>query len=452
MPLPTDVRICDVSVQTHSIRYRVPMKFGGRVVNDVVLADVEVEVETPTGRRGCGIGSMPVGNVWAWPSTQLDASATCNTMIELLKRFAAAMRDSSETGHPLQLMMQFAEQYESISEQLRQERDLPESIPRLAQLVSASPLDAALFDAQGKALDRHSYELLSADTLSQDLATWLGPDFRGQYPSDYVSQEPRARMPLYHLVGAMDPLVDADVPCRPQDTMPVTLAEWIRADGLTHLKIKLAGDDLSWDVDRVVSVERITRDVQQQRGCSAWHYSLDFNEKCASVDYLLEFLHRIEQQEPQAFERIQYLEQPTSRYMEDLPQYRMHEAAKWKPVVIDEALTDLTSLLTSRRLGYSGVALKACKGISESILMGAAAQKYGMFLCVQDLTCPGASFVISASLAAHIPPVTAIEGNARQYCPAGNEVWQDRLPGLFHVRDGTIETAMLRGPGLGGLS
>ncbi len=78
----------------------------------------------------------------------------------------------------------------------------------------------------------------------------------------------------------------------------------------------------------------------------------------------------------------------------------MHRAAKIKPVVIDESLVDFESLLLSRELGYSGVALKACKGHSEALMMGAAAQKYQMFLCVQDLTCPGYSFLHSASLSA----------------------------------------------------
>ena len=67
----------------------------------------------------------------------------------------------------------------------------------------------------------------------------------------------------------------------------------------------------------------------------------------------------------------------------------MHEAAKLRPVVIDESLTDLETLLLAREMGYTGVALKACKGQSHAMLMAAAAQKFGMFLCVQDLTCPG---------------------------------------------------------------
>jgi hypothetical protein len=67
----------------------------------------------------------------------------------------------------------------------------------------------------------------------------------------------------------------------------------------------------------------------------------------------------------------------------------MHSAAKLRPVVIDESLTELESLVLAREMGYTGAALKACKGQTQVLLMGAAAQKYKMFLCVRDLTCPG---------------------------------------------------------------
>jgi L-alanine-DL-glutamate epimerase-like enolase superfamily enzyme len=256
-------------------------------------------------------------------------------------------------------------------------------------------------------------------------------------------------MPLYHLVGALDPLIDADLGQRIGDGLPETLPEWIAADGLTHLKIKLNGDDLAWDVDRVVAIERVAAEAQAARGCRDWCYSADFNEKCANVEYVLDFLGRLAERSPQALARLQYLEQPTSRDLRANPENRMHAASRIKPVVIDEALVDFESLLLSRDLGYSGVALKACKGHSEALLMGAAAQKYGMYLCVQDLTCPGYSFLHSASLSARIPTVAAIEGNARQYCPAANAGWSERFPSMFHVTDGTLGTAALSGPGLG---
>ncbi len=322
-------------------------------------------------------------------------------------------------------------------------------MPRLAQLVAASPLEAAIHDAYGKTLGENSYNLLSADFVNADLSEYLTDEFAGEYLDRYTLRAPKPSMPLYHLIGALDPLTDADVGRPIDDGLPETLPEWIVADGLTHLKIKLNGDDLGWDVDRVVSIERVAAEAQAGRGCTSWCYSADFNERCENVDYVLEFLAKVGERSPAALERLQYIEQPTSRDLRANLETRMHEAAKLKPVVIDESLVDLESLLLSRELGYSGVALKACKGHTEALLMGAAAQKYGMFLCVQDLTCPGASFLHSASLSARIPTVAAIEGNARQYCPAANEGWADRFPSMFKITDGTVGTGVLDGPGLG---
>jgi len=100
-------------------------------------------------------------------------------------------------------------------------------------------------------------------------------------------------------------------------------------------------------------------------------------------------------------------------------------------------------------MGYTGVALKACKGQSQTVLMAAAAQKYKMFLCVQDLTCPGASLIHSVGISAHVPAVAGIEANAREYVPAANERWRQRFPGVFTITDGYMHTADIGGPGLG---
>ena len=57
------------------------------------------------------------------------------------------------------------------------------------------------------------------------------------------------------------------------------------------MKIKLAGDDLEWDVARVAAIEQVNLEIQHRRGCEKWWYSTDFNEKCPNVQYLLDFLH-----------------------------------------------------------------------------------------------------------------------------------------------------------------
>ena len=449
MTKPTDIRITEVRSRTEQVVFRTPIKFGGRVLNEAMLFHVEMDVETRDGRRGTGLGSMPVGNVWAWPSGQVSTAQSLAAMKALGGRLVDEASRYGECGHPLDITHDLAASYRPFADEITAAAGLTESMPQLAVLVAASPIEAAIHDAYGKALGENSYNLLGEEFVNRDLAAYLTDDFAGEYLDRYTSRDPKPTMPLYHLVGALDPLTEAEVDKPVGDGLPETLGEWIAADGLTHLKIKLNGDDLAWDVARVVAVEQVAAEAQARRGCRQWFYSLDFNEKCANVQYVLDFLAKVREQSPAAFDRAQYIEQPTHRDLRANPENRMHEAAKIKPVVIDESLVDLDSLLLSRELGYSGVALKACKGHSEALLMGAAAQKYGMFLCVQDLTCVGASFLHSASIAARIPTVAAIEGNGRQYCPIGNRGWDERLPGMFNVTDGTLATAELDGPGLG---
>lgn len=449
MSKPTDLRVLSCSTQTELISYRSPIKFGGRVVTEAVLVNVNLAVETRSGKAGQGFGSMPMGNVWAWLTSLVSTENTLAAMLEFGRRLEKEIRGYQGIGHPLDITHDWEAGYQAIADGVVRDLKLAEPMPKLAQLVAASPFEAAIHDSLGKTLGVNSYNLLGPEYVNHDLATYLEPAFAGEYLDRYTSREPKPKMPLYHLVGALDALTADDVAMRLEDGLPNTLGEWIIADGLTHLKIKLAGDNLKWDLDRVVAVNAVAEETQGMLGVETWFYSCDFNEKCPNVEYLLDFLKQLEERAPAAIRRLQYIEQPTHRDLKAHPENRMHRAAAIKPVVIDESLIDLESFHLSREQGYSGVALKACKGHTEALLMGAAAQKYNMFLCVQDLSCPGYSFLHSASIAARLPTIAAIEGNSRQYCPAGNVSWGKRFPSMFHITDGTVGTAALTGPGLG---
>ncbi len=447
-PKPTDIRVEEISYGYEDYDYRTPIKFGGVAIDRVTILNVDCVVRQTNSRTAKGFGSMPLGNVWSFPSKVLTYDDTLRAMKALTERIARITADYKESGHPIDLNWALEPAYLEAARKVSAELKLSEPIPKLCTLVVASAFDAAIHDAFGKLHDLNCYHTYGKDFVTHDLSHYLGPKFRGEYLDRYVLKEPKPRMPLYHLVGALDPIEEADVRRRINDGLPETLPEWIRFNGLTQIKIKLNGDDLDWDVERVLHVDRVAAETQEGRGVWKWYYSLDFNEKCQSVDYLVEFLNRIKRQAPAGFERIQYIEQPTARDLKAHPGNRMHEAAKLRPVVIDESLTDLESLQLAREMGYTGAALKACKGQSQALLMGAAAQKYKMFLCVQDLSCPGASLIHSAGLAAHVPGVAAIESNARQYVPAANKPWESKFPGLFHITDGTMETGLLTRPGL----
>ena len=95
----------------------------------------------------------------------------------------------------------------------------------------------------------------------------------------------------------------------------------------------------------------------------------------------------------------------------------MHEAAKMKPVVIDESLTDIEILMLAREMGYTGAALKACKGQSQALLHGRGGAE------AQDVPVRAGSDVSRRLVHPFRRPgrargVAAIEANSRQYVPS----------------------------------
>jgi L-alanine-DL-glutamate epimerase-like enolase superfamily enzyme len=454
----TEIRVCDVQGKFETYQYRTPIKFGGIAVDRATLINVKVTVEDRQGRRQDGYGSMPLGNVWAYPSKTMTHDQTLLVMKSIAVKAGRLCRTESVWGHPVEIgdaleetALDHAREFPGIFVEGHPALDLPlidDPVPALATLVALSPVDGAIHDAYGRLHGLSCYETYGRDFLPRDVGSFLGDTFRDVWLNQHISSTPVAKLPLYHLVGALDPLTPADVKRPIDDGYPEHLQEWIKRDSLTHLKIKLNGDHLDWDVDRVAAIEAASAEVQTERGCGRWNYSLDFNERCRDVQYLLEFIRRLQELAPRAFGRVQYIEQPTARDLKAHPENKMHAVSKLLPVVIDESLIDVESLLLAREQGYTGVALKACKGQSSSLLLAAAARHLGMFLCVQDLTCPGASLVHSAGLAAHVKGVAAIEANARQYLPAANEGWKQRYPGLFEPIEGCLLTGQLTGPGL----
>ena len=448
-PRSTDIRIDEVRHSYEDYIYRAPYKFGGRVVDRVTLLNVRCRVTTKNGNTAHGFGSMTMGNMWAFPSKTMSYDRTLDAMKGLAGRIAAITNGCKEVGHPLDLNHVLEPEYLKAAHAVTAADQLDQPIPKLCTLVVASPFDSAIHDAFGKVHGRNVYATYGPDLLPNDRSRYLGADFRGVRLDRALLPKAKERIPLFHSVGGLDPLEHKDVEKPVGDGLPETLPEWIAYSGLVRIKIKLSGEDLEGDASRVLAIDRIAVAAQARRGVTDWSYCLDFNERCPNVEYVLECLRRIRAGSPGGFARILYVEQPTARDLQADRANVMHEAAKLRPVVIDESLTDLESLLLARDMGYTGVALKACKGQSQAMRMAAAAVKYRMFLCVQDLTCPGASLIHSVGISAHVPAVAGIEANARQYVPAANQPWQARFPGVFNVRDGYVRTGEIGGPGLG---
>jgi L-alanine-DL-glutamate epimerase-like enolase superfamily enzyme len=445
-PSHKGITVRDVKTNFIEHKYRAPYKFGGTAVDRVTMLHVDVQVTAADGTVVSGSAAMPMGNIWSYPSKDMSYDETLNAMRSLAAEIRHITAHFSERAHPIEIHHQLEAAYLEAARRISSEKKLPTPIPKLCTLVVASAFDAALHDAMGKSLGVSCYATYDAECMGYDLSRYLGKEFSGLYPAAFLAKQPHDWIWLFHSVGGLDVVTPEEQKEKINDGLPETLAEWIRYDKLQRIKIKLQGENLEWDVARTVAIDRVARATRPD---VEWKYCCDFNEKCPDAAYVMEFLKKVGERSPQALQDILYLEQPTQRNILAPPAQPMHAAAKIRPVVIDESLTDMETLLAARSMGYTGLCLKACKGQSHAILMAVAGKKFDMFSCVQDLTCPGASLVHSCGIAAHVPGVSTIESNARQYVPIANEGWEKKFPGIFASHDGKYHTKDLTGPGLG---
>ena len=443
-----EIAIADVTLGYEDFKYRTPLKFGGTVVDRVTLLNVHCVVKTRAGKTMRGFGSMPLGNVWSFPSKTMPYERTLAAMKALAERLAVLTRGYPEYGHPIDLNVALEPQYLSAAAEISTRLQLDQPVPKLCTLVVASPFDAAVHDAFGKLHGRSTYQTYGPDLMPRDLAAYLGPEFKGESLERYVEQAAQA--------------VDASLPprrrCRSGRRFRRPAADRRRPSRNASRVDRLQRPDAisrsssmatTWPGIPGVSCtcHRAAAEAQAKRNVSKWVYSLDFNEKCPERR-LRPGLHRQGEGTeprgifPRAVHRAADAARPRSRPRERDAQgvgagAGGHRRVADRPGNADAGPRD--GIHGRRAQGLQRADRRRC-------CMAAVAQKHEMFLCVQDLTCPGASLIHSAGLAAHVPGVAGIEANARQYVPAANAEWESRFPELFRIKDGRLKTGILTRP------
>ena len=188
----TDIRVDEVTYSFEDYKYRTPIKFGGTEVDRVTLLNVNATVRNAAGKVVKGFGSMPLGNVWSFPSKTMPYDKTLNAMKVLAARMAKITNGYKEFGHPVDINWDLEPLYLKAAEEVSRELKLDQPIPKLCTLVTGSPFDAAIHDAFGKLHNRSAYQTYGPDLMSHDLSKYIGPDFKGEYLDRYVMKTPKA--------------------------------------------------------------------------------------------------------------------------------------------------------------------------------------------------------------------------------------------------------------------
>jgi len=447
--------ITDITVRSIEPGYtnevcRTPLKFGAVIVDELPFCRVRAVVENGRGEVAEGWGGIFLMDLWAWPTPELPHDAKSAAMVEVNRRYGKLVEGYTEACHPIDLFMALEGDLARINREVCAERGLVPAQPFLGALVCASPVDAAIHDAFGNVNGIDVYRGYGPEFMAHDLSRYLGPEFAGRYPEQYLRPSFLPEIPIFHLVGGVDKLTRAEVTnADPQDGLPNSLDDWVARDGVFCLKVKLRGSDLEWDLERTLAVHRIGKEYLIDRGEERLYLSADTNEQCESPEYIVEYLNRILEAAPQCFDDILYIEQPTER---DLTAHRhdVRPIAELKPVIIDESLVSLETFELAMELGWSGIALKSCKGQSASLLLASKARHLGIPYTVQDLTNPSLALIHSVGLGARLYTMMGVEANSRQFFPSSTTPGEKQVhDGIFTVRNGVASTSSLRGAGLG---
>ncbi|MBC7287215.1 MAG: hypothetical protein H5T86_04045 [Armatimonadetes bacterium] len=447
--MDSDVVVKEVELRYEPQRARYPLKFGAVVMDEATLCKARVVVETRSGAVGEGWGAMFLAHFWSWPAPEVPVQLKEDVMRRTAEKYAAAVREIGHYAHPIDIFWELEGELRRMSDEASREAGAPHPQPFLGALVCASPIDAAIHDAFGVANGISSYDGYGPEFMA-DLSRYLGKDFAGRYIADYVRPAFLPEIEVFHLVGGLDKLTQAEVDdSDPDDGMPNCLEDWIKRDGVFCLKVKLRGNDLDWDVERMIAVHDVAAPVLAKMRIPDIFLSADTNEQCESPEYVIEMLHRIQERSPACFDRVLYVEQPTTRDLAGAA-HDMRALARVKPVLVDESLTDLESFDMALEHGWSGVALKACKCQSAALIMAAKARELGVPYSVQDLTNPSLALFHSIGLAARLYTIKGVEANSRQFFPAATSPAEREVhSGMFYIRRGYANTWSLRGPGLG---
>lgn len=447
MAKTTDVKVTGASLYFLPVETRVPLKFGPEVLTYATCARVQLRVEDGSGKPAEGWGETPLSVQWVWP-----ADLSYEERHEALKDFCVCLVTAwgafPRRGHPMEVGHAF--QHEALRPVLEEfNRGREHAMPWLAALVCCSAFDLALHDAFGNAVGVPVYQTYTGQYMSADLSAYLEPapdtalSFAGKYPADFMASPVPERLAAWHLVGGMDALGPADLTgSEPDDGYPVLLPDWIRADGLTCLKVKLRGNDGPWDYDRLVRVGRLGLE-----GGVLW-LTADFNCTVTDPGYVNEILDRLVLEEPRLYGMILYVEQP---FPYDLEAHAIdvHGVSARKPLFMDESAHDWELVRLGRSLGWTGVALKTCKTQTGALLSMCWARAHGMTLMVQDLTNPMLAQVPHMLLAAHAGTIMGVETNSMQFYPEASAAEARVHPGLYRRRDGQVSLESLGGSGFG---
>lgn len=421
-----NLKILDVVLSERPVAMRLPFQFGNTEMRETAEIYCRIETEI-AGQVVRGYSAQLMVPRWFDKRPALSNEDTVNELRQISGTSAELATGQSGT-------------VASLSQNLREAvpPHLDPDMPALAVGFGPALIEMALVDAACREAGFPFWRAAKTDIfgLSRLLPADLPADtflsvMRGIEAPEHIS--------LRHTIGFDAPLQDRPQDA-PQDGLPVTVTEVLKATGIRAWKIKLKGDP-EGDAVRLTQLQTILSG-RMQGGVT-----LDANEQYTPDAFraLLDRLHRDDLAE--ISDRIRFFEQPFARETA----LRTH-ADFGVPLVIDESDDSLDALPQALAMGWAGTSIKSCKGVLRALVNMARTKAAGAILSGEDLTCqPGLCWTQDSAMAAACG-VRDVERNGHHFAgglqgagPAEQQAMLEAHGDIFRRQTDRVELAIESG-------
>lgn len=370
------IKPVDSSIHLRNCHARLPFRFGITTMTAAPLCLLRLMVETPNGVVD-GFASDLLVPKWFVKNPDVPIARDWQDLLAGVREAASFIVSDGVSTESHRSFDVIAQRFE----------DHPHDGPGLLRAHGHSMVERALIDAICRSAGVSFREAMASNLLDLQMKHYE-PALEHWDVSASMARSTRTSTHVRHTVGLTDALTLDEVPLsrRVDDGLPEALADDIKRYGLTHFKIKIAGDR---DVrDRLRDIGRVLAEFAGDHA----QVTLDANEQAASAESLADAL-ALAATDPDAswlLDRTLYIEQPLPRALsfDDEACRGLDRLDRYGGCIIDEADDSLDALPRAAALGYRGVSIKNCKGVIRAIVNRGRCEMSGgrLFQSGEDLT------------------------------------------------------------------
>ena len=387
------IRVRNVDLHVLNLRTRMPFRYGIAALTAVPHVFVRAELEVGGVRRH-GVAAESLVPKWFTKNLATSYEDDLADLLRVIRSACSLAKNLCEGATVFDLWKAIYAEQESWEKEM--------GYPPLLWAFGVTLVERAMIEAFCRATDISFAHAVGINTLGIRLGD-IHEELEGFEPGQFLPTRPLRSLIARHTVGLGDPLTRTEIPDseRLDDGLPQSLEECIRTYGLTHFKIKLAGDPAK-DRDRLARIASVLGSKVRKE----YAFTLDANENYHEIEPFRELWRSLAGDASLAsfLERLLFVEQPFHRDIA-LGDGTCAALRSWKerpPMIVDESDSALESARRALDCGYVGTSHKNCKGVFKGIANACLIK----FRCRRN---PAELFVMSGEDLSSVGPVALLQ-------------------------------------------